>query len=1174
MRSAVIHLPMQQKIIYGGCGIAYAQMLPKHVSARVNEDAARLGLALGTVNSSTNPALLIPHMLKMLDLRSNGEGTGIAWQRTTSSLHQLGGFPNAYKFGEMNLFTIFAMASTREEIAALVAEFAGNGFELRRDQLVYSSGKTRDILKGQEVYEIAVIVRPENEAAFVRFCNRINARSGPKIYSVGVNTGLLKIVGRADELEDAFAHFLGNKEYVWALGHGRYPTNTPDGLLASQPHGALSYNDSGIVAAFCSENGEVTNHLSLSAYMRAIRHFHLGNVANKVPTDGRDGISTLLTRSDGEAIPHLINHLLARGLSPDQIGDVLCGKRNLPFGNGILGISGPVAVVAPTTKGVIAFRDSRRLRPLVATVAGNGIDAYLFIASEEGAIRDAANKYGLGVISSWNIKESLVLGNEFDYETFSRKVPKLGTGVFRGEIERFIPGITTRHSVFVDIGEIRRNLEAQDLSTMFRRNLFPGDSGKCFDDFQTYVQRKITLEIRRMIRSEVFNRLDKGDASIELDVRLYGLRGERHLCVGVINDLLRSFGKDKLPQSVKINWVLEGIPGDNVGAFCSSSTKITSFGNVGECPANTARGLDLTVHGSGGGSVAYAASAGTRVFIEYDAGPRCGTYLKGSKKESPLVVVGRTIAEYGGECAHNGTILVLNRDNEKEPVGHGVGVGIEGNARVIFRGTLGQKLAAGVSSRPANAQEMKEIRGYVEEYCRRFKYDNIDELMHGPFTVVEKDRDIEVHPSIPVVAAKEDVPFPPEVVKRITQMAGVKKDGTWDPRTIHGVRLVKGMGAIPHGRPLNAAMVTAPAVDSREETNITEMLNIPLAQQNMEGQPYDDKAAETGCYTTGIIIGSQSYGAINPDTWQVIYNVAAKLGILMGSGEGGLPPQLENPDWNLIRQIASGRFGIKTDDVSLKVDYFQGSKIVEIKIGQGAKPGKGGTLSAAKVTEAVAETRGIEPGTSAVSSPTHHDAYSIEDVKKLIELVRMVAGVDVKVAVKFAATNDLEQICVGLVKGGANILNISGCEGGTGFASVTSNETGISVFEATERAHKALIKEGLRNFMSLVASGAIWNGKQVVEVMALGANAVEMATAIDVAMGCNNCQGCPKGDCHAGETSVSSEKLNPEAAQRLETYLRTLFLEIKDVLQQNGVRYLTHATGNANLIKRDVKAEK
>lgn len=1168
MRSARrIHRPDTcRKIIYGGCGLAYVQKLPPETSCRI---LARAGLPEGsTQEKEVRLASVMKEMLYAMDLRSNGEGAGVAFARASSALQKSKGFPASYTLGEDNIFTLTVITPKEESIIDVKRSLERQGFAILRNRPVEIDPMPRDIMRGSLMYELAVIVKPEQEARFVQCINTVNANGDASIISSGVNSGMFKIVGRIDELFEAFPALThADRNYYALLGHVRYPTNTPNGILTAQPHCSISY-DGSILYMFSAQNGEVTNNDSLRAWLSGERYFQIPDISAKISTRGRDGFSTMLTASDGETIPHIINFLRAKGCDPAEIAEVLSGKRDLPFGNGMLGMSGPLAVVAMGTPGIIAFKDSRRLRPLVAGIAAAGRDAYLLFASEEGAIRRACRANGLTTIAIQEVREFFAGEKGAIYEQVAGQLCLPDAAAFAKDTDSSVAEITATNVIELDIGRIRGELETMPLGGLFKQALYPGDNGKFFDDRQTYVHRLIARRIRTAVLERAGAEGLRNGA--ETAVVLKDVCGERNIAVGMFNWLESKAGGEPLPAPLRIKWQTQGTAGDNLGAFCSNATSIDHYGNSGEGTANTARGLDLTIHGSSGSSLCYASSEDTRVFVEKRSGVRTGAYMKGTKEKSPRVVIGETSAEFCGECAHNGIILVLNRNNDVHPVGRGVGAGIEGKARVIIRGDLNTNIPKGARAREPDEGELHEIGELVSEYCRRFKCEHMHgELAGGRFTVIEKNPEMESPSSVHFAASKDDIPFGPEELRVIYAMSGVK-NGRWDPATRNGVRLAKGMGHKVIKTSLNAAQITAPAIDKREEEDLGRMLRIPLAQQNVEGQRIEDAAqnGDSGIFTTGIIIGSQSYGALGELPWMNIYEVSRKLGIMMGSGEGGLPPVLGMPDEHLMVQLASGRFGTRTDAPSLEVNYFKNARIVEIKIGQGGKPGEGGALPAEKLTREIAATRGVEDGTNAVSPPSHHDAYSIEAVKALIEMMRFVAGDNVKIAVKFAATNDLEQIVCGLVKGGANIINIGGGESGTGYATRESNLTGVPALEAVERAHNILLKEGLRNYVTLVVSGGFYDAKGVIEAMAHGANAVEMASAVDVAMGCTECQDCNTSRCKKGITTQNSEGLEPHSKERLETYLRSLFLGIRDILQQNGVTKLSQATGNKNLLRK------
>src|SRR5205807_834399 len=228
-----------------------------------------------------------------------------------------------------------------------------------------------------------------------------------------------------------------------------------------------------------------------------------------------------------------------------------------------------------------------------------------------------------------------------------------------------------------------------------------------------------------------------------------------------------------------------------------------------------------------------------------------------------------------------------------------------------------------------------------------------------------------------------------------------------------------------------------------------------------------------------------------------------------------------------IRQVASGRFGV---DAS----YLVNADEIEIKIGQGAKPGEGGHLPAEKVTAEIAAIRRTRQGVSLISPPPHHDIYSIEDLAQLITSLRAV-NPRARISVKCPAVSDLGTIAVGVAKAGADVIAISGFEGGTGAANASSIEhAGLPLELGLSDAHQALVLNGLRGAVRLRADGGIKTGADATKLMALGADEVSLGTALMIAEQCIYCHGCSKGNCPAGITTsddqVSRRLMQPKTA--------------------------------------------
>jgi glutamate synthase domain-containing protein 2 len=312
---------------------------------------------------------------------------------------------------------------------------------------------------------------------------------------------------------------------------------------------------------------------------------------------------------------------------------------------------------------------------------------------------------------------------------------------------------------------------------------------------------------------------------------------------------------------------------------------------------------------------------------------------------------------------------------------------------------------------------------------------------------------------------------------------------------------------------------------------------------------------------TPIIFAGMSYGAISYRAYKSLAMAAKESGTLFNTGEGGLPAVMrEQYGKNTIVQCASGRFGVDPE-------YLNCAAFIEIKIGQGAKPGIGGHLPGEKVSEEVAVTRMIPQGTDALSPFPQHDIYSIEDLSMLIYALKEVTNYEKPVAVKIAAVHNVAAIASGIVRAGADIVAIDGIRGGTGAApkSIRDN-VGIPLELALAAVDKRLREEGIRNKCSILVAGGIRCSADVAKAIALGADAVYIGTAALVAMGCTLCQKCYTGKCAWGictQQPYLVKRLNPEiASQQLVNLLRAWSHEIKEMLGAMGINAIESLRGN------------
>jgi glutamate synthase domain-containing protein 3 len=330
-----------------------------------------------------------------------------------------------------------------------------------------------------------------------------------------------------------------------------------------------------------------------------------------------------------------------------------------------------------------------------------------------------------------------------------------------------------------------------------------------------------------------------------------------------------------------------------------------------------------------------------------------------------------------------------------------------------------------------------------------------------------------------------------------------------------------------------------------------------------------------------------SHGALHRVAHQAIAAAFNRFGALSNCGEGGEDPRRDRGGpWqesrSRIRQVASGRFGVDAR-------YLAHADELQIKIGQGAKPGEGGHLPAEKVTVEVAAIRKTRPGVSLISPPPHHDIYSIEDLAQVIYNLKQL-NPRARVSVKIPAVTDIGTIAVGIAKAGADVIDVSGMEGGTGAAAASSIEhAGLPLERALSELHQALLVNGIRGSVRVRADGGIKTGRDVAIALALGADEVSIGTALMIAEQCIFCHGCALGNCPAGITTQSDlvarrlmtekkgrrpdDQLPDEEAARyadakagVERYLTALAEDLRRILARLGLSSPRELTGRADLL--------
>ncbi len=314
-----------------------------------------------------------------------------------------------------------------------------------------------------------------------------------------------------------------------------------------------------------------------------------------------------------------------------------------------------------------------------------------------------------------------------------------------------------------------------------------------------------------------------------------------------------------------------------------------------------------------------------------------------------------------------------------------------------------------------------------------------------------------------------------------------------------------------------------------------------------------------------IVFAAMSYGAVSLNAHKALAMAAKKSGTLMNTGEGGLHTDLYPYASNITVQVASGRFGVHSE-------YLNTSATVEIKIGQGAKPGIGGHLPGEKVGDEISRTRMIPVGTDALSPAPHHDIYSIEDLSQLIYAIKEATDYTKPVGVKISAVHNVAAIASGIVRAGADIVTIDGFRGGTGAAPmVIRDNVGIPIELALAAVDQRLRDEGIRNNTSILCAGSIRNSGDVAKAIALGADAVVIGTAALIAMGCRVCQKCYTGNCAWGIATQKPElvrRLDPQlGAERLSNLLTGWSHELQEILGSLGVNSIESLRGSRERLR-------
>ncbi len=308
--------------------------------------------------------------------------------------------------------------------------------------------------------------------------------------------------------------------------------------------------------------------------------------------------------------------------------------------------------------------------------------------------------------------------------------------------------------------------------------------------------------------------------------------------------------------------------------------------------------------------------------------------------------------------------------------------------------------------------------------------------------------------------------------------------------------------------------------------------------------------------------GAMSVGALSPEAHETIAEACNRLGIRSNSGEGGEDLEryftIKN---SAIKQIASGRFGVTPV-------YLASAGELEIKMAQGAKPGEGGHLPSIKVTGYIAKLRHCSPGIILISPPPHHDIYSIEDLAQLINDLKE-ANPEARICVKLVSEAGVGTVAAGVAKAYADIVQISGCEGGTGAAAISSIKNSGNYWEiGLAETQRILIENGLRNRITVRVDGGLRTGKDIVIAALLGAEEFGFGTATMIAAGCIMARQCHSNTCPTG-IATQDERLRKRFKGKVEDiilYFKTLAQEVREIMTEMGVRSLADIIGRADLL--------
>ncbi|WML38526.1 glutamate synthase-related protein [Neobacillus sp. OS1-2] len=365
-------------------------------------------------------------------------------------------------------------------------------------------------------------------------------------------------------------------------------------------------------------------------------------------------------------------------------------------------------------------------------------------------------------------------------------------------------------------------------------------------------------------------------------------------------------------------------------------------------------------------------------------------------------------------------------------------------------------------------------------------------------------------------------------------------------------------------------------ISEQETENPTTIRHLVQLKKSNKSIAPSEVNLSVGDHDLPFLISSMSFGSQNETAFRAYAEGADRLNMVSLNGEGGeIKDMLGKYPKTRGQQIASGRFGVNAE-------LLNSSNLLEIKIGQGAKPGEGGHLPGSKVTAKVAEARNATLGSDLISPSNNHDIYSIEDLAQMI-LELKTANDQAKIAVKVPVVPNIGTIAVGIAKAGADIITLSGFDGGTGAARIHALQyVGLPVEIGVKAAHNALLESGLRHKVEIWADGGMKSAMDVIKIMLLGANRVGFGTLSMLAIGCTTCRGCHLDTCHVGiATQIESEAQAKEhglrrfiprqlelAVQGIMNLFTAFGTELKALAASLGIKNLQEAVGHSELLEQ------